>query len=72
MKLYFILSDFGAAANIGGAVETEARFINIPDEQLPPMVLRYLDSAKKAKETKSNNWQSLSFAFEDDREEAKE
>lgn len=38
MKLAFTVSDFGAAANIGGEIERSTYVIEVPDELIPAKV----------------------------------
>lgn len=56
MKLYVIVSEYGAAANIGGNVEVTAKAFDLPEE-----VADYIRSRVGA-------WQSVTLAFEDERE----
>lgn len=53
MKIAFTVSDFGAAANIGGDVERKTATIEIPDEQIPKIVRDHLATPK---------WSTLSIS----------
>lgn len=56
MKLHVIVSEYGAAANIGGNVEVTAKAFDLPGE-----VADYIRSRVGA-------WQSVTLAFEDEGE----
>ena len=51
MKLIVIVSDFGAAANVGGCVDTEAQIFDMPEE-----VEAYIRKSR-------TRWTSISLAF---------
>lgn len=57
MKLYVIVSEYGAAANIGGNVEITAKTFDLPAE-----IANYIRSRTGA-------WQSVTLAFEDEEED---
>ncbi|HLV16032.1 MAG TPA: hypothetical protein VKY70_01025 [Pseudomonas sp.] len=59
MKLVVIVSDFGAAANIGGCVETKAKVFDLPEE-----IADYIRKCRA-------EWTSVSLAFSDEIEENK-
>lgn len=54
MRLTVIVSDFGAAANIGGAVETQAKIFEMPAD-----IAAYIKSNR-------GKWTSIALAFEDE------
>lgn len=54
MKLTVITSDFGAAANVGGVVETKSKSFELPDD-----IVDYI-------RTKKAQWMSIALAFEDE------
>ncbi len=56
MKLHVIVSDFGAAANVGGNVEVTARSFDLPGE-----IAEYIRS-------RQGEWTSVAIAFEDEKE----
>lgn len=56
MKLHVIVSDYGAAANLGGNVEVTAKAFDLPEE-----IAEYIRSRRGA-------WQSVTIAFEDEKE----
>ena len=56
MKLHVIVSEYGAAANIGGNVEVTAKSFELPEE-----IAEYIRSRRGA-------WQSVTLAFEDEKE----
>lgn len=56
MKLHVIISDYGAAANIGGNVEVTAKTFDLPEE-----IAEYIRSRR-------GEWQSVMLAFEDEKE----
>lgn len=56
MKLHMIVSDYGAAANVGGNVEITAKSLDLPDE-----IAEYIRS-------RQGNWTSVTLAFEDEKE----
>lgn len=58
MKLVVIVSDFGAAANIGGCVETKAKVFDLPEE--------IADYIRKC----HTEWTSVSLAFEIEEDKA--
>jgi len=60
MKLTVIVSDFGAAANIGGTVETKTKTFEMPAD-----VATYIAG-------KRGEWTSIALAFEDDDAEGKQ
>lgn len=57
MKIVFTISDFGAAANIGGDTERRSMVVDIPDELIPLEVSRYLKDGDRA------HWQTLSLSL---------
>jgi len=59
MKLVVIVSNFGAAANVGGCVDTEAKIFDLPEE--------IADYIRKSR----TGWTSISLAFSDETEENK-
>lgn len=59
MKLAFTISDFGAAANIGGDVERRTFIVEIDDNEIPTTILHHL---KKD----GNKWSTLSISAVDD------
>ena len=63
MKIVATISDFGAAANIGGNVEYTSEIIEIPEEMIPPNLKKHLDSVKKCAEKNQIVWSSLSFSL---------
>ena len=54
MKLTVIVSDFGAAANVGGTVETKTKTFEMPAD-----IAAYIAE-------KRGKWTSILLAFEDD------
>lgn len=56
MKLHVIVSEYGAAANIGGNVEITAKSFDLPEE-----IAEYIRSRR-------GEWQSVTLAFEDEKE----
>lgn len=60
MKLTIIVSDFGAAANIGGTVETKTKTFEMPADIAAYIAL------------KRGEWTSVALAFEDDEVEVKQ
>lgn len=56
MKLHVVVSDYGAAANIGGNVEITAKSFELPEE-----IAEYIRS-------RQDKWQSVTLAFEDEKE----
>jgi hypothetical protein len=62
MKLAFTISYFGAAVHVGGEVEKETILVDVPDEQIPPPLQKYLDLKEKG--TTSYTTLSISFVSE--------
>lgn len=60
MKIVFTISDFGAAANIGGDTERSSFIVDVPDEHIPHKVRDHF-------ENKNNKWQTLSLSVLDER-----
>ena len=56
MKLHVIVSDYGAAANIGGNVEITAKAFDLPEE-----IAEYIRASR-------GKWQSVTLALEDEKE----
>ena len=56
MKLHVVVSDYGAAANIGGNVEITAKAFDLPEE-----IAEYIRS-------RQGKWTSVTIAFEDEEE----
>lgn len=56
MKLHVIVSDYGAAMNVGGNVEITAKSFDLPEE-----IAEYIRS-------RQGNWTSVTLAFEDEKE----
>ena len=59
MKLVVIVSNFGAAANAGGCVDTHAKIFDLPDQ--------IADFIRKSR----TRWTNISLAFSDETEEDK-
>lgn len=59
MKLHVIVSDYGAAANVGGNVEITAKLFDLPEE-----ISEYIRS-------RQGRWTSVTLAFEDEEEPSK-
>ena len=57
IKIVATISDFGAAANIGGNVEYYSEIINVPTSAIPPRMKRYLSDEQARK------WATLSFSL---------
>jgi hypothetical protein len=57
MKIVFTISDFGAAANIGGDTERKSMIVDVPDELIPLEVSKYLEGGD------SSHWQTLSLSL---------
>ena len=57
MKIVATVADFGVAANIGGDTDYRSVIIEIPDENVPAMVRKYLSDKDVRK------WQTLSFSL---------
>lgn len=53
-RLAVIVSDFGAAANIGGSVETKVRVFDVPQE-----IKDYIDASR-------GQWSTVALAVEDE------
>jgi len=47
MKIVVTISDFGAAAHIGGDVERESEIMEIPDDIISPMLKVHLEKRKR-------------------------
>ena len=56
MRLHVVVSDYGAAANVGGNVEVTAKSFELPEE-----IAEYIRSRR-------GEWQSVTLAFEDEKE----
>lgn len=56
MKLHVVVSDYGAAANVGGNVEITAKAFDLPEE-----IAEYIRS-------RQGKWTSVTIAFEDEEE----
>ena len=54
MKIIATISDFGAAANIGGDVERCSYVIDIPDDKIPIPVLLHLKEGQR--------WQTMALS----------
>lgn len=54
MKIVATISEFGAAANIGGEVSRDSYIIEIPDDKVPLPVLLHLREEQK--------WQTMSLS----------
>lgn len=57
MKIVFTISDFGAAANIGGDTERRSMIVNVPDELIPMPVKKHLEGDD------TRHWQTLSLSI---------
>ena len=71
MKIAVTVTDAGMAANIGGPVESATAIIDVHDDQLPPLVRRYLNDRKAAQERAAKNergylYASISFSLVDE------
>ena len=60
IKIVATLHNFGAAANLGGGVESVSEVIDIPTSDIPPRLAMYLRDKDCAK------WQCLSLSLMDD------
>ena len=56
LKIVATIANFGAAANIGGSVEYKSEIINVPTNNIPPRLKRYLDE-------ENHKWETLSFSL---------
>ena len=63
MKIIATVSEFGAAANLGGDVERKSVLIDVPDDALPQFLQDELEFRREAKESKSQVWTSISFSL---------
>lgn len=63
MKIVVTISEFGAAANLGGDVERRSAVIDIPDDQLPVMLQQELQYRAEAREADGQVWTSISFSL---------
>lgn len=60
IKIVATISNFGAAANVGGDVERESVIIEIPTKNIPAKLKKYLEEEDQRK------WETLSFSLLDD------
>ena len=58
LKIVVTITDFGAAANIGGDVIRKSEIISIPENEVPSGVKAYLKDSK---------WQTISFSILDEK-----
>lgn len=56
MKIIATISDFGAAANIGGEIERYSYVIDIPDDKIPVPVLLHF------KDKEIQKWQTMALS----------
>ncbi len=67
IKIVVTVSDFGAAANVGGPVENVSAIIDVPTKNIPSILLEHLGRIAKHKENKNYNiYQTLSFSLLDE------
>ena len=57
LKLVATISDFGAAANIGGNVQYNSEIIEIPTRSIPPRLREYLEKES------TRRWQTVQFSL---------
>jgi len=57
IKIVATLSDFGAAANIGGDVENTSEIIEIPTKNIPPRLKAYIENGD------TDKWRTVSFSL---------
>lgn len=57
MKIIATIDSFGAAANIGGSVESTSYTIEVPDRDIPHPVYHHV------KDQKVRKWQTLSLSI---------
>lgn len=64
MKIVATVSDYGAAANIGGNVEYTSAIIEIPDDAVPEIVKKYFRDVAWAKEAPNRHvYGTLAFSL---------
>ena len=63
MKIVATVTNWGSVVHYGGDAESRSAIIDIPESLLPPLVLKYLDDQKSAKENKSCTYEDLSFSI---------
>ena len=71
MKIAVTVTDAGMAVNIGGPVESTTAIIELHDDQIAPLVRRYLNDRKAAQERATKNergylYASISFSLVDE------
>jgi hypothetical protein len=71
MKIAMTVTDAGMAVNIGGPVESTTSIIELSEDQLPPVVRRYLRGRKEAQERAAKKergyfYSTISFSLVDD------
>jgi len=59
IKIVATISNYGAAANIGGDVERTSMIIEIPTKNIPERLKRHLEN------TEAKKWETLSFSLLD-------
>ena len=57
LKIVATITNFAAAAHIGGDVERSSEIINVPTKNIPPNLKRYLSHQNQKK------WETLSFSL---------
>lgn len=58
LKIVATISDFGAAANIGGDTERESFIIEVPTKNIPEPLKEFLNRSADEKQ-----WQTLSLSI---------
>jgi hypothetical protein len=71
MKIAVTVTDAGMAIHVGGPVESTTAIIELSDDQIPPVVRRYLESRKEAQKRVANKdrshlYASISFSLVDE------
>ena len=63
VKIVATITEFGAAANCGGAVTSESGIINVPTENIPRVFREFLERTEKMKAQGHTIWEGVSFSI---------
>ena len=58
MKIIATISNFGAAANLGGHVDIKSAIIVIDNTKLPPLIKKHIDNKNN-----EQKWENLTFSL---------
>ena len=66
IKIVATINDAGMAANVGGPVESISEIVEVPTNNIPPNLKRFIAERKEAKAKNKWIYQTITFSLLDD------